>query len=160
MSEQKLNEGAGVPDELLGGSDDVEALKARICELEQANQAQRAAGDVEEKEVGLATASSASTKERYAIIVEEGGEANAIKRVPVQVNGRAYLIERGKRVEVPPEVVHVLENAVVDKSISVEDERTGLPNGIVVRPTRRFPFQNLGKVVDADGNRLDGALAA
>lgn len=160
MSEQKLNEGAGVPDELLGGSDDVEALKARIRELEQANQAQRATGDVEEKEVGLATASSASTKERYAIIVEEGGEANAIKRVPVQVNGRAYLIERGKRVEVPPEVVHVLENAVVDKSISVEDESTGLPNGIVVRPTRRFPFQNLGKVVDADGNRLDGALAA
>lgn len=160
MSEQKLNEGAGVPDELLGGSDDVEALKARIRELEQANQAQRAAGDVEEKEAGLATASSASTKERYAIIVEEGVEANAIKRVPVQVNGRAYLIERGKRVEVPPEVVHVLENAVVDKSISVEDERTGLPNGIVVRPTRRFPFQNLGKVVDADGNRLDGALAA
>jgi hypothetical protein len=160
MSEQKLNEGAGVPDELLGGSEDVEALKARIRELEQANQAQRAPGDVEEKEVGLATASSASTKERYAIIVEEGGEANAIKRVPVQVNGRAYLIERGKRVEVPPEVVHVLENAVVDKSIPVEDERTGLPNGIVVRPTRRFPFQNLGKVVDADGNRLDGALAA
>jgi hypothetical protein len=160
MSEQKLNEGAGVPDELLGGSEDVEALKARIRELEQANQAQRATGDVEEKEVGLATASSASTKERYAIIVEEGGEANAIKRVPVQVNGRAYLIERGKRVEVPPEVVHVLENAVVDKSIPVEDERTGLPNGIVVRPTRRFPFQNLGKVVDADGNRLDGALAA
>jgi hypothetical protein len=160
MSEQKLNEGAGVPDELLGGSDDVEALKARIRELEQANQAQRVAVEAEEKEVGLATASSASTKERYAIIVEEGGEANAIKRVPVQVNGRAYLIERGKRVEVPPEVVHVLENAVVDKSISVEDERTGLPNGIVVRPTRRFPFQNLGKVVDADGNRLDGALAA
>jgi hypothetical protein len=161
MSEQKLNEGAGVPDELLGGSDDVEALKARIRELEQANQAQRAAADgVEEKEVGVATASSASTKERYAIIVEEGGEANAIKRVPVQVNGRAYLIERGKRVEVPPEVVHVLENAVVDKSIPVEDERTGLPNGIVVRPTRRFPFQNLGKVVDADGNRLDGKIAA
>lgn len=162
MSEQKLNEGAGVPDELLGGADDVEALKARIRELEQANQAQRAAPVEAEKETepGVATASSASTKERYAIIVEEGVEANAIKRVPVQVNGRAYLIERGKRVEVPPEVVHVLENAVVDKSISVEDERTGLPNGIVVRPTRRFPFQNLGKVVDADGNRLDGALAA
>lgn len=160
MSEQKLNEGAGVPDELLGGSDDVEALKARIRELEQANQAQRAVADVEEKDVGVATASSASTKERYAIIIEEGAEANAIKRVPVQVNGRAYLIERGKRVEVPPEVVHVLENAVVDKSISVEDERTGLPNGIVVRPTRRFPFQNLGKVVDADGNRLDGKIAA
>lgn len=160
MSEQKLNEGAGVPDELLSGSDDVEALKARIRELEQANQAQRAAAGVEEKEVGVATASSASTKERYAIIIEEGAEANAIKRVPVQVNGRAYLIERGKRVEVPPEVVHVLEDAVVDKSIPVEDERTGLPNGIVVRPTRRFPFQNLGKVVDADGNRLDGALAA
>lgn len=160
MSEQKLNEGAGVPDELLGGSDDVEALKARIRELEQANQAQRAVADVEEKDVGVATASSASTKERYAIIIEEGAEANAIKRVPVQVNGRAYLIERGKRVEVPPEVVHVLENAVVDKSISVDDERTGLPNGIVVRPTRRFPFQNLGKVVDADGNRLDGKIAA
>jgi len=163
MSEQKLNAGAGVPDELIAGApDDAAALHARIRELEAANAALRVAptAPAESEEKGLATASSASTKERYAIIIEEGTEANALKSVPVQVNGRAYQIERGRRVEVPPEVIGVLENAVVDKSIAVEDERTGLPNGLIVRPMRRFPFQNLGKVVDADGNRIDGKLAA
>ena len=80
--------------------------------------------------------------------------AGSDKTITPQVNGRAYQIERGKRVEVPFEVVHVLENAVINKTIPVEDERTGLPNGHIVRPMRRFPFQNLGKVIDANGNRL------
>lgn len=157
MNTQKLNEGAGVPFELVEtDADEAEALKARIRELESANAALRAApADAEGgKDVGVATASSASSKERYAIIVEEGTESNSDKTITPQVNGRAYQIERGKRVEVPFEVVHVLENAVINKTIAVEDERTGLPNGHIVRPMRRFPFQNLGKVIDANGNRI------
>ena len=157
MNKQELNAGAGVPFELVEtDADEAEALKARIRELEAANAALRATpADAEgDKEVGVATASSAASKERYAIIVEEGTEANSDKTITPQVNGRAYQIERGKRVEVPFEVVHVLENAVINKTIAVEDERTGLPNGHIVRPMRRFPFQNLGKVIDANGNRI------
>lgn len=163
MNTQKLNEGAGVPEALLAGdSDDSEALRARIRALEADNAALRAApvADEHPMEVGVATASGSATKERYAILIEEGTEANSIQSVPVQVNGRAYLIKRGTVVEVPPEVIGVLENAVVNKTIAVEDERTGLPNGHIVRPMRRFPFQNLGKVVDANGNRLDTKIAA
>lgn len=163
MSEQKLNEGAGIPEELIGiDASEAEALKARIRELEASNKELRAASvDPEPSdEVGVASSSGASTKARFAIIVEEGTEANAIQAVPVQVNGRAYLIARGKRVEVPPEVVGVLENAVVDKSISNTDPVTGLPSGITVRPMRRFPFQNLGLAIDAAGNRLLAAEAA
>lgn len=163
MSEHKLNAGAGVPEELIGiDADEAEALKARIRELEASNQELRAAAIEPEKEVevGVASASEASSKARYAIIVEEGTEPNAIQAVPVQVNGRAYLIARGKRVEVPTEVVEVLKNAVVDKSISNTDPMTGLPSGISVRPMRRFPFQNLGLAIDAQGNRLLAAEAA
>jgi hypothetical protein len=79
--------------------------------------------------------------------------------VPVQVNGRAYQITRGRYVEVPSEVVSVLRDAVIDKAVSVNDDR-GMPNGIVLRPTRRFPFQELGMVINDAGERVREPLAA
>lgn len=151
---EQINHGAGVPEEVLG--DDSKALKAKIRKLEKANAALRAGSKAPEQDTpkeGLATASQASTKARYAIVVEEGTEQHALPFVPVQVNGRTYQITRGRRVEVPPEVVGVLENAVIDKSIAQVDAN-GMPAGIITRPMRRFPFQNLGLAVDASGKRL------
>ena len=151
---EQVNQGAGVPPEAIGEDDN--SLKAKIRKLEKDNAALRAKAKAPERDEdapGVASASQASTKARYAIIVEEGSDQTSLSYVPVQVNGRAYQITRGKRVEVPPEVVGVLENAVVNKSIPQTDA-TGMPAGIITRPMLRFPFQNLGLAVDARGKRL------
>jgi hypothetical protein len=151
---EQVNQGAGVPAEVLG--DDDKSLKAKIRKLEKDNAALRAKAKAPEQDKdapGVASASQASTKARYAIIVEEGNEQHSLPFVPVQVNGRAYQITRGQRVEVPPEVIGVLENAVVNKSIPQVDAN-GMPAGIITRPMRRYPFQNLGLAIDANGKRL------
>ena len=53
----------------------------------------------------------------------------------VSVNNRDYLIKRGVDVEVPLEVVHVLENAVEDVYEFDEDRRD-----IVKREAHAYPF--------------------
>lgn len=86
-----------------------------------------------------ATVSSASTKNRILIKINESERAEDNNEVIVGVNGRHYQIQRGVEVGVPPEVVHALENAVVDKAIPQFTEM-GMPNGFILRPTKRFPF--------------------
>ncbi len=69
-------------------------------------------------------------------------------------NGRLYQIKRGQIVEVPMEVIDVLNHAVENKSIPKQDAQ-GNPAGYDVRAARRFPFQNYGKTVDAVGQRTN-----
>lgn len=87
-----------------------------------------------------ADVSSASTKDRVSIRVNESERPEDNNEVLVGVNGRAYQIKRGVEVAVPPEVVHALENAVIDKAIPQFTDN-GMPNGFILRPTRRFPFE-------------------
>lgn len=102
---------------------------------------------------GVANASRASTKARYAITLEEARDSADAVEVFVQVNGRAYQIKRGLIVEVPPEVVNVLNDAVIDKTIVTMDAR-GMPEGFITRKARRFPFTLHGKTIDESGTRI------
>lgn len=102
---------------------------------------------------GVANASRASTKARYAITIEEARDSADAVEVFVQVNGRAYQIKRGMIVEVPPEVVNVLNDAVIDKTIVTMDAR-GMPEGFITRKARRFPFTLHGKTIDETGTRI------
>ena len=86
-----------------------------------------------------ATVSHASTKDRVSIIINESDKPEDLNEVFVAVNGRAYQIQRGIPVPVPPEVVHALDNAVIDKAI--QQYENGMPAGIILRPSKRYPYQ-------------------
>lgn len=153
---KSMNEGVGIdpallPDEPLE-SVELAALRDQIRQLTEQNHAL-----VEARNANLeddrASERGAASKERFGIIVDEGHDQNDISEVPVQVNGRAYQIKRGQYVEVPREVVGVLKDAVIDKAIASFDAQ-GMPNGIKLRPSRRFPFQEFGLVIDATGKRV------
>lgn len=155
---KSVNAGAGIDPALLAGSDpEVDALKAKIAQLLEENAALRTSAAVEED--GSANSSASASKERFGIVIDEGSGQFDLTEVPVQVNGRAYQIARGKYVEVPAEVISVLNDAVIDKAVSNTDA-TGMPAGITLRSMRRFPFQNFGLVIDADGKRVREPQAA
>lgn len=136
------------------------AMMETIRRLEAENKAFREKAEAQEADLhanpGTANESTAASKERFAIIVEEGRDENDMNPIYVGVNGRGYSIRRGEVVEVPAEVMNVLNDAVEVRSIPVE--RNGQPAGITTREARRFPYRNFGKVVDADGKRLNVAL--
>ncbi len=94
------------------------------------------------------------TKERFRVIIEEGRDANDSPEVFLSVNGRGYQIKRGYPVDIPPELIEVLDHAVIDKHIPVIDENSGVTTGSIIRQARRFPYTNMGRSIDADGNRL------
>ena len=155
---KNTNEGAGIDPSLLGEppamstDDQIKALQLMVAQLTEQNRAL-----IEARRTNLeddnASERQATSKERFGIIIDEGHDVNDISEVPVQVNGRAYQIKRGQYVEVPREVISVLKDAVIDKAISSFDAM-GMPNGIKMRPSRRFPFQEFGMAIDADGTRV------
>lgn len=127
----------------------------RKMEVEKAALKQAAADrQLKDEHVNAANESRSSTKERFAILIDEARDPNEVDPVPVGCNGRMYQIKRGKIVEVPLEVIDVLNHAVENKSIPKQDA-AGNPAGYDVRPARRFPFQNYGKTVDAAGVRTN-----
>lgn len=164
---KNTNAGAGVDDALFAEPDVISpapegttdpkdialaALQEQVRQLIEQNRAL-----VEARNTNLeddnASERGAASKERFGIIIDEGHDQNDISEVPVQVNGRAYQIKRGQYVEVPREVVGVLKDAVIDKAIASFDAQ-GMPNGIKLRPSRRFPFQEFGLVIDSTGKRV------
>lgn len=155
---KNTNEGAGIDPALFGegGKDPkdeaIATLQDQVRQLIEQNQALVAARNAN-LEDDNASERNAASKERFGIIIDEGHDQNDISEVPVQVNGRAYQIKRGQYVEVPREVVGVLKDAVIDKAIASFDAQ-GMPNGIKLRPSRRFPFQEFGLVIDAAGKRV------
>lgn len=136
-----------------------DAIRLLTEKLRQATEAQaaaeaRALAAEERAETvaagGTANQSQASSKERWAIVIDEGHSETENHDVFVQVNGRAYLIQRGLVVNVPPEVVSVLKDAVVGVSRQEYDE-FGRPKGISVRNAPRHPYRVIGMVIDKDG---------
>lgn len=131
----------------------IAAQKLVIAALEKKKQeaeerAERASPD--------ANLSRASSKERFRIMIYESREKSDAKEVPVAVNGRAYQIKRGVQVDVPLEVVSVLTDAVIGQGVPIVDDRTGIEAGVEFVSAARFPFQMLGKSIDAEGNYLSG----
>jgi hypothetical protein len=124
----------------------IAALEKKKAEAEE--RAERASPD--------ANLSRSSSKERFRIMIYESREKSDSKEVPVSVNGRAYQIKRGVQVDVPQEVVSVLSDAVIGQGVPIVDERTGIEAGVEYINAARFPFQMLGKSVDAEGNFLAG----
>lgn len=154
---KNTNAGVGIDDALFNPEvspyeAELTDLKEQVRQLIEQNQALVAARNAN-LEDDNASERGAASKERFGIIIDEGHDQNDISEVPVQVNGRAYQIKRGQYVEVPREVVGVLKDAVIDKAIASFDAQ-GMPNGIKLRPSRRFPFQEFGLAIDAAGNRV------
>ena len=153
----KTNAGVGIEPEILEAkeeSQEMAHMKEMLRQITEQNRALVAAlAGKDHTAPGSADERTAASKERYGIVVDEGAGPNDPPEVPVQVNGRAYQIKRGQYVEVPKEVVGVLNDAVIDRSIAQFDAM-GMPNGITVRPQRRFPFQNYGLVINAAGERV------
>lgn len=159
------NEGTTANSAALAGIEEVQPVSGptvaelqeviRKMELEKA-MLKKAAEDrqLKDEHAKSANESRSSTLERFAILIEEARDPNEVDPVPVGCNGRLYQIKRGKVVEVPLEVIDVLNHAVENKSIPKQDAH-GNPAGYDVRPARRFPFQNYGKTVDAKGTRTN-----
>lgn len=133
--------------ELDAAQAEIARLTKMILAMQEATQAAESSKD--------SNVSRASTKERIAIIVDESSDATDLSFVPVGVNGRVYQITRGRVVEVPPEVLGVLNHAILAKSFTKVDSVTGMPNGADVRNVRRFPYQKLGVAINADGVRVE-----
>ena len=158
---KNTNAGAGIDDALFDEPQTttvnpkdaaLAALQEQVRQLIEQNQALVAARNAN-LEDDNASERGAASKERFGLIIDESQDSNGISEVPVCVNGRAYQIRRGAYVEVPREVVGVLKDAVIDKAIASFDAN-GMPNGIRLRPSRRFPFTEFGMVIDATGKRI------
>ena len=140
---------------IVAEADPQEAIRILTEKLAQSEAARKAAEDkavaAEEKiSSGVANQSQASSKERWAIVIDEANSETENHEVFVQVNGRAYQIQRGQEVHVPPEVIDVLKNAVIGRSQQMFDE-FGRPKGIQVREAPRHPFRIIRQVCDKDG---------
>jgi hypothetical protein len=92
--------------------------------------------------------SRAQTKKRIRIRIDEARESSEPNPVFVGVNGRGYQIRRGKEVDVPPEVAHVLDIAIAGRGIPLEG------GGVEFSEGRRIPYQFIGISVDENGKQL------
>ncbi len=141
-----------VPEAPLDQSEAIRILTEKLAQSEAARKAaeDKAVAAEEKVAAGVANQSQASSKERWAIVIDEASSETENHEVFVQVNGRAYQIQRGQEVQVPPEVIDVLKNAVIGRSQQMFDE-FGRPKGIQVREAPRHPFHIIRQVCDKDG---------
>lgn len=71
------------------------------------------------------------------IIIDETRDSTEMQNVPVGVNGRMWIIKRGEEVEVPLEVLEVLDHAVVEKTVKLEG------GAEVTKKVKRFNYSVL-----------------
>jgi len=81
-----------------------------------------------------ATEKRKSNNSRVFLTIFEQEGSDGGQDVCVSVNGKAYQIKRGVEVEVPPEVVHVLDSAVVTVFEPLKD------GGYQSRDVKRFNY--------------------
>lgn len=115
------------------------AALAKIAELTK---------ELEDRDERESSLSHASSPERHRIYIEEKRHSAEIDPVYVGCNGRGYYIKRGYEVDVPAEVVEVLDHAVqgVVRPIA--------KGGVDFIVSLRFPFRKLGVAIDKTGKRL------
>lgn len=146
--------GMEVPTQVAISAEEFAAMQAQVAMLiKQHAEKDKLIADLSAAPGVPSSISHASTKERWAIVIDEGHEQHDEVGVFVSVNGRSYQVLRGQVAEVPPEVLEVLNHAVIDKHIPQKDA-SGMPNGTITRPSRRFPYRKLGKAVDREGVRI------
>lgn len=120
-------------------TDEVAALKAELAQLKAEKEARQV-------DTGVSTSSS---KQRIRIRIERSSDPSEVQVPFVAINGRGYSIQRGKEVDVPPEVVEVLRNAQVGRPvINDKDEVVGYEDAL------RHPFSVIGEAVNIQGERL------
>lgn len=165
---QSLQEQLAVRDEVIANKDEllaiaeaeVAAAKAKSAaqdELIKALEAKKLAAEIRAEELSRdANVSHASSKKRFRIQLDEARDKTEAREVDVGVNGRTYKIKRGVPVDVPEEVVSVLNDAVAGRAESITDERTGIESGVEYVNARRFPFQNFGQSKDENGDLRPG----
>lgn len=131
-------------------------LRAQIEALLKQNAELIARTEIEEEPEspeGVASFSRSATKERVEISIEPPHTKHDDPYTFVSVNGRAYLITRGERVAVPPEVITALQHAVQTKHYTVTN-----PDGTQdwkTRDNRRFAFQVYNRVIDKNGKPVN-----
>jgi hypothetical protein len=141
MTEVTGGETVAFGGEVAGQDPALTAALKRIAELEK-EKADRA-----ELESNI---SQASSQKRLRIFIEEKRSSSEIDPVFVGCNGRGYYIKRGHEVDVPVEVVHILDNAIE----GVVKPRPSTVGGVDFIKSLRFPFRKLGLAVDENGTRL------
>lgn len=126
-----------------------------LAELNKKIEAAKAAAEERaERESPGANMSQASSKARHRIILDEVREGHEGQEVDVGVNGRAYKLKRGVPVDVPWDVIHVLDNAVIGRATPVEDPVTKISAGVQYTDGRRFPYRYIRQVIDDNGNEI------
>lgn len=126
---------------------EIERLKAVIAKQEKALAERNADSSI----------SRSANKRRIRIILASARDSSEGQRVFASVNGRGYDMARNMPVDVPPEVVDVLNNAVQGRAQPHFDVK-GNMNGVEFVEGHRFPFQIVGEAVDIEGKRVLPAL--
>ncbi len=85
-------------------------------------------------------APAAKSKAPIPIMIPKTKDATG--DVPVSVNGVAYQLKRGVRIDAPPAIVHALENARGMEYEQVIDPVTGRKD-LIPQETMSYPFQRL-----------------
>ncbi len=83
---------------------------------------------------GRKKADGETKPKRVRILISEGSEQD-LPYVFVGVNGQSYQISRGEEVDVPVEVLEVLDNAVTVTYVKTKDRKQ------VARRQLRFPYR-------------------
>lgn len=86
------------------------------------------------KKVKGANHDAALSGDKKTITIHVSDAEHGHEAVSLSINGYAYQIPRGEPVEVPVEVLHVLENAKVDKFETAKD------GSEIKRTSNRFAF--------------------
>lgn len=118
----------------------IEEEKARI---EEEMQAKSEAIDAEVSRQEETIRRQLKAQRKVRITIASGKDPKDRCPVPVAVNGREYLIERDKTVDVPQGVLDVLDLAV-EQVPTVIDE--GGQSRTVFQPAQRFSYRVLGRV--------------
>lgn len=84
-----------------------------------------------------------ASQRKVRIVIPSGRNAHERCPVPVGLNGREFLIERDKEVDVPEGVLHVLELAVANVAQTVDE---GNFANTTFHKAPRYPFRVIGHV--------------
>lgn len=87
---------------------------------------------------GLDLDAPVEKSKRVRIFIDESSDSSDLQFVFLSLNGRAYQVKRGVEVDIPAELLEILQHAVVEKEVSDESGAKEF------RKFYRFPFRVIG----------------
>ena len=87
---------------------------------------------------------AAAQKNKVTIMIHKTGEKGGDRDVPIGVNGRISLVQRGVEVEVPRSVLEVLKNAKETRWEWVPNNSHPQGGELVSREAHAYPFSVVG----------------